>query len=140
MSTLQLHREVQIPSLGSLCKLLTKCKEGNLVIFFIPKVTIKWASQVSLYALQQALQGLSNQIPFEAIQALDVVLRHLPSMKHTPVGRSFFSPPDSYFLPLEGGREVWFGFHQSVRPSQWKMMLNIDGLSLNTSFFLLKKN
>lgn len=27
---------------------------------------------------------------------------------------------------LGGGREVWFGFHQSVRPSQWKMMLNID--------------
>lgn len=22
---------------------------------------------------------------------------------------------------------MWFGFHQSVRPSQWKMMLNIDG-------------
>ncbi|XP_031556457.1 protein argonaute-2-like [Actinia tenebrosa] len=90
------------------------------------KVVIKWASQVSMFALQQALEGLSNQIPFEAIQALDVVLRHLPSMKYTPVGRSFFSPPDLYFLPLEGGREVWFGFHQSVRPSQWKMMLNID--------------
>lgn len=28
---------------------------------------------------------------------------------------------------IGGGREVWFGFHQSVRPSQWKMMLNIDG-------------
>lgn len=28
--------------------------------------------------------------------------------------------------PLGGGREVWFGFHQSVRPSQWKMSLNID--------------
>ena len=22
---------------------------------------------------------------------------------------------------------MWFGFHQSVRPSLWKMMLNIDG-------------
>lgn len=33
----------------------------------------------------------------------------------------------SYYHPLGGGREVWFGFHQSVRPSQWKMMLNIDG-------------
>ncbi len=28
---------------------------------------------------------------------------------------------------LGSGREVWFGFHQSIRPSQWKMMLNIDG-------------
>ena len=38
---------------------------------------------------------------------------------------SFFSP-EGYYHPLGGGREVWFGFHQSVRPSQWKMMLNID--------------
>lgn len=42
------------------------------------------------------------------------------------MGRSFFSPPDNYDHPLGGGREVWFGFHQSVRPSHWKMMLNID--------------
>lgn len=35
-------------------------------------------------------------------------------------------------LCIGGGREVWFGFHQSVRPSQWKMMLNIDG---NKVFF-----
>ena len=27
---------------------------------------------------------------------------------------------------LGWGREVWFGFHQSVRPSHWKMTLNID--------------
>ncbi len=47
-------------------------------------------------------------------------------MNYTPVGRSFFSSPDGYYHPLGGGREVWFGFHQSVRPSQWKMMLNID--------------
>ena len=94
---------------------------------------------------------------------MDVVLRHLPSMLYTPVGRyttvqystvqcivvqyivlrysivqyssvhyskidyspvqyshmllrSFFSPPTNYYHPLGGGREVWFGFHQSVRP------------------------
>ncbi|RTG91170.1 uncharacterized protein DC041_0009888 [Schistosoma bovis] len=35
-----------------------------------------------------------------------------------------------YENPLGGGREVWFGFHQSVRPSQWRMMLNIDGLKV----------
>ncbi|TSK20166.1 Protein argonaute-3 [Bagarius yarrelli] len=45
---------------------------------------------------------------------------------YTPVGRSFFSAPEGYDHPLGGGREVWFGFHQSVRPAMWKMMLNID--------------
>ena len=47
--------------------------------------------------------------------------------RFTPVGRSFFSSPTGYYHPLGGGREVWFGYHQSVRPSQWRMMLNIDG-------------
>ena len=48
-----------------------------------------------------------------------------------PVGRSFFSAPeDGDYHSLGGGREVWFGFHQSVRPSMWKMMVNIDGKSM----------
>ncbi|XP_037082882.1 protein argonaute-2-like isoform X2 [Pollicipes pollicipes] len=89
-------------------------------------VSIRWEAQVSLYQLEEALEGRQRAIPPEAVQALDVVMRHLPSMKYTPVGRSFFSAPEGYYHPLGGGREVWFGFHQSVRPSQWKMMLNID--------------
>jgi len=97
--------------------------EGKDRVF---RVAMKWVAQVSLYALEEALEGRTRQIPFDAIQAMDVVMRHLPSMTYTPVGRSFFSSPDGYYHPLGGGREVWFGFHQSVRPSQWKMMLNID--------------
>lgn len=97
--------------------------EGKDRVF---RVTIKWVAQVSLFALEEALEGRTRQIPYDAILALDVVMRHLPSMMYTPVGRSFFSSPEGYYHPLGGGREVWFGFHQSVRPSQWKMMLNID--------------
>ena len=45
------------------------------------------------------------------------------------MGRSFFSPPkEAIENSLGGGREVWFGFHQSVRVSRWKMSLNIDGI------------
>ena len=54
---------------------------------------------------------------------------HFLSPRYTPVGRSFFAPPDGEPYLLGNGREVWFGFHQSIRPSQWKMMLNIDGES-----------
>lgn len=91
------------------------------------KVTIRFEAKVSLYALEDALQGKNMTVPYDSIQALDVIMRHLPSMRYTPVGRSFFSPPQVDFNnPLGGGREVWFGFHQSVRPSQWKMSLNID--------------
>lgn len=90
------------------------------------KVSIKHVAKVNLGYLEQALDG-RIQVPFEAIQALDVIMRHLPSQKYAPVGRSFFAPPDNRDIhPLGGGREVWFGFHQSIRPSQWKMMMNID--------------
>lgn len=56
-----------------------------------------------------------------------VYTRFFLDSRYTPVGRSFFSPPEGYYHPLGGGREVWFGFHQSVRPAMWNMMLNIDG-------------
>ena len=97
--------------------------EGKDRVF---RVVIKYLSKVNLDALEDALEGNARSIPIDSIQALDVVIRHLPSMRYTPVGRSFFSTPDGYNHPLGGGREVWFGFHQSVRPSNWKMTLNID--------------
>ena len=90
------------------------------------RVSIKWISIISLQDLKIALDGKKTQIPYESVQAIDVVMRHLPSMTYTPVGRSFFSQPEFRTPELGGGREVWFGFHQSMRPSQWKMMLNID--------------
>lgn len=31
------------------------------------RVTIKWLSQVSLFALEEALEGRTRQIPFDAI-------------------------------------------------------------------------
>uniref|UniRef100_A0A671KNT3 Protein argonaute-3-like n=1 Tax=Sinocyclocheilus anshuiensis TaxID=1608454 RepID=A0A671KNT3_9TELE len=100
------------------------------------KVSIKFVSLVSWHLLHEVLTGRSTSEPLELdkpistnpVHAVDVVLRHLPSMKYTPVGRSFFSAPEGYDHPLGGGREVWFGFHQSVRPAMWKMMLNIDGV------------
>ena len=52
--------------------------EGKDCIF---KVSIKWVSCVSLQALHDALSGRLPSVPFETIQALDVVMRHLPSMR-----------------------------------------------------------
>ena len=77
-------------------------------------MTVNWVAQVSLLSLEHALEGKHNQIPFETIQSLNVVLRHLPSMKYIPVGRSFFPPPEGQHHSLESGHEFWFGFHESV--------------------------
>ena len=40
--------------------------EGKDRVF---RVSIKWNAQVSLYALEEALEGRTRQIPFDAIQA-----------------------------------------------------------------------
>ncbi|XP_035232913.1 protein argonaute-1-like isoform X2 [Stegodyphus dumicola] len=100
--------------------------EGKDRVF---KVVLKYIDELDLRFLDEALSapcGSQIPVPNGAIHALDVIMRHLPSMNFTPVGRSFFSSPVGYYHPLGGGREVWFGYHQSVRPSRWKMMLNID--------------
>jgi len=78
--------------------------------------------------LKKALSGKqSGQIPLNAVRALDIVMREMPSLHYTPVGKSFF-PFDSQGKPLSEGCEVQFGFYSSVRHSEWKAMLvNIDG-------------
>ena len=78
--------------------------------------------------LNNFLSGKQNdEIPQDAVQALDIVVRQMPSMYYTPVGRSFF-PFGSRGRPLGEGCEVKFGFHSSIQHSEWKAMLvNIDG-------------
>lgn len=50
--------------------------EGRDRVF---RVSIKFVAQVSLYTLDEALDG-KTQVPTDAITALDVVMRHLSSM------------------------------------------------------------
>ncbi|KAH7978143.1 hypothetical protein HPB49_004609 [Dermacentor silvarum] len=90
-------------------------------------VKIQYAATVNLDALHAVYQNRVNTVPQEVLQAIDIIVRHRPSMKMTPVGRSFFKPPPPHELnALGGGREVWFGYYTSVRPAQWKPMLNVD--------------
>ncbi|XP_068702995.1 protein argonaute-2-like isoform X3 [Montipora foliosa] len=93
------------------------------------KVQIQFAASVSLLELNNFLSGKQNgKVPQDAVQALDIVMREMPSSYYTPVGRSFF-PFDGQGRPLGEGCEVRFGFSSSVRHSdhEWKAMLvNID--------------
>src|ERR1051325_2044030 len=56
--------------------------------------------------------------------ALDVLIRHEPTMKYSVIGRSFYA--NDVAQPLYGGVEVWQGYYQSIRPAPGKMMINID--------------
>ncbi len=92
------------------------------------QIKIQFAAPVSLLELKNFLSGKQNgKVPQDAVQALDIVMRQMPSLYYTPVGRSFF-PDDGRGKPLGEGCEVKFGFYSSIRHSEWKaMLLNIDG-------------
>lgn len=52
--------------------------EGKDRVF---RVAIKHVSEVSLFALEEALSGHIRHIPNDAVISLDVIMRHLPSMR-----------------------------------------------------------
>ena len=108
----------------------------QLALSFLPfsnQVKVQFAGQVSLIELKNYLDGKGNgKAPQDAIQALDIVMRQMPSLHFMPVGRSFFPRSDGFSCPLGEGCEVRFGFYQTVRHSEWKVpLLNIDGKSLS---------
>ena len=78
--------------------------------------------------LNNLLSGKQNgKIPQDAVQALDIVLPQMPSIRYTPVGRSFFTF-DGQGRLLGEGCDGKFGFYSSIQHSEWKAMLvNIDG-------------
>ncbi|GLD98460.1 hypothetical protein PINS_up007157 [Pythium insidiosum] len=62
--------------------------------------------------------------PQRVLQALDVVARHLGTQKMIPVGRNLFSMKSTH--SLQGGKELCWGYHQSIRIGQRKLLLNMD--------------
>ncbi|KAG8228782.1 hypothetical protein J437_LFUL006660 [Ladona fulva] len=95
------------------------------------KVTVKFAARIDTTVLGTYMRmGSSTDIPQRAIQAIDVVLRSAPALRFTPVGRSYFTPPQQRTLDLGEGMELWYGFYQSAILG-WKPFINVDGLKVN---------
>ncbi|KAI9140301.1 Piwi domain-containing protein [Paraphysoderma sedebokerense] len=97
------------------------------------KVKIQKVGEIVVEELHQYINGkakMNGNIQV-AITSLDVLFRHVPSMQHPIVGRSFFIRDDP--KSLGGGVEIWRGLFQSVRPSKGKLLLNVDVST--TSFY-----
>ncbi|KAF0507182.1 Piwi-domain-containing protein [Gigaspora margarita] len=90
------------------------------------KIKMKKAGEIVMSELHQFLDGQGILTPncLGAIMVLDVLIRHLPSMKNITVGRSFFTNQGT--TALTGGVEVWQGYYQSARPAKGKMLINVD--------------
>ncbi|CAG8640305.1 9527_t:CDS:10, partial [Ambispora leptoticha] len=90
------------------------------------KLKIKKVGEINVEHLYRFLQGRgpSTNECLTAIMALDVLIRHSPSMQYATKGSSFFIPQGSQ--QLYGGVEVWQGYYQSARPTQGRMQVNVD--------------
>ena len=119
---------------GTASETTTVAISTNAPVNHVPRkfqVRIRRAGIVIMDTLQSFLNGKLDYTPLDALQAIDVLMRQRPSMLLTTVGRSFFTRNDVKMLG--DGAECWMGFHQSVRPTRGKLLVNVDVSA--TAFF-----
>jgi len=93
----------------------------------IPKVfvmTVKKIGEINMQKLGAFLDGRIAEAPLDAMLALDILLRHRPSLLYTTVGRCFYTSDSAQ--TIANGAQLWQGFHQSIRPSRGQMLINLD--------------
>ena len=91
----------------------------------------EFARKLQLEVTLKEIGSLSlDTISSEVVQALDIAVRSGPLTRPgtVPVGRSFFTRTlgKSGDLSMRGCKELWFGYFCSIRPGQWKPMLNVN--------------
>ncbi|CAI5742127.1 unnamed protein product [Hyaloperonospora brassicae] len=88
--------------------------------------TVKEADPVAvrLAQLDALFAGRLNYTPYDALQALDVALRHSAAQRFTVVGRNLFHGAGA--ASLGEGAELWFGYCQSLRATQSRLVVNMD--------------
>ncbi|KAG3182601.1 Protein argonaute-2 [Phytophthora cactorum] len=79
---------------------------------------------IRMQQLDELFAGRLNYTPYDALQALDVALRHSASQRFTVVGRNLFSGNGA--KSLGEGAELWFGYFQSLRATQNRLVVNLD--------------
>ncbi|GAA5838758.1 hypothetical protein JCM3766R1_001586, partial [Sporobolomyces carnicolor] len=103
-------------------------KRGTFMATFKNPIPIPLASLFSYISSQP---GAHIGEVFDALQALNVLFRHTPSLLFSSTRTSFY-PLDLQFgssVKLQKGIQLWRGFFQSVRPSAFGLQLNLDTTS-----------
>ncbi|KAI8619684.1 Piwi domain-containing protein [Chytriomyces sp. MP71] len=95
------------------------------------KLTLIKIGEINMQRLGLFLEGRATETPTDAITALDILLRHRPSLMYTTVGRCFYTPDSA--ASIANGAQLWQGFHQSIRPTRGQMLINLDVSA--TAFF-----
>ena len=91
------------------------------------KIILKYAGSVDVNCrvAEYCRRGMTETKPYDAIQALNIVLSMTPKLVYKTVGRNYFNPNDGTSTDIGGGASLWIGTFTSVRLG-WKPMLNVD--------------
>ncbi|RHY33456.1 hypothetical protein DYB32_001639 [Aphanomyces invadans] len=106
-----------------------KSKEWDVYVKAVDPVAIPMDRVLEFFA------GRINFTPYDAIMALDIALRATANDRFVSVGRNFFGQSGKMNLPE--GADLWFGYHQSLRPTQTRLTLNVD---MAATTFIKKAN
>lgn len=88
-------------------------------------VKMRKVAAISMDLLRSFLDGQLSYTPYEALQVLEVVIRHAPSVTNlVNIGRSFYSPTNT--CQLSGPVDAWLGYYQALKPTPGRLLLNID--------------
>lgn len=88
------------------------------------RLSLKKSKTIDMTVLPAYLEGLVQDTPVEAINVIDVLLRHRPSLMYTTIGRCFYTQETA--MAIAQGVQLWQGFHQSVKPASGAMLINLD--------------
>ncbi|CAI5716252.1 unnamed protein product [Peronospora farinosa] len=108
----QEFKDLKLPDDGG------KAKEFSAIVKEADPVAIR------MQQLEELFAGRLNYTPYDALQALDVALRHSASKKFTVIGRNLFHGNGA--TSLGEGAELWFGYFQSLRATQNRLVVNLD--------------
>ncbi|TPX45632.1 hypothetical protein SeLEV6574_g03755 [Synchytrium endobioticum] len=100
-------------------------------------VKIQFANNVDLALLTPFLNwngvGIQPQVPRACFQVLEVLIRHMPSLIFSPIGRNSFYLREQPGRGIKGALNADLGWFQSVRPGYKSLLLNLDQTA--TSFY-----
>ncbi|TPX48755.1 hypothetical protein SeMB42_g00312 [Synchytrium endobioticum] len=100
-------------------------------------VRIQFATDIDMSLLNAFLnwngEGKQPDTPRACFQALEVLMRHVPSLLLNPVGRNSYFLNDDLGRSVKGGLCVALGWFQSVRAGYKGLLINLDASA--TAFY-----
>ncbi|XP_054164078.1 protein argonaute-2-like [Oppia nitens] len=92
-------------------------------------LNMKLASAIDFNNLRRYFDKQTHNVPSDCIQVLNIILRHGPTLFKIPIANSLYAPYNEAAKmrkDIGGGRQLAYGYFQSVRPEAYGVSLVID--------------